>query len=134
MAITRVRFTEGSSGFVRFQLTDQAGEPVIFDGLTEGTLTLWDMETSVPGASPAEGIINNRDQQDVLPEGSPLEENNVSYESNGYVRWDLQPEDNVIVNPRRQVERHRAMFVFGWEGGSLNYELEIEVVNLRRAG
>lgn len=133
MAITRARFTEGSSGFVRFQLVDQAGAPVDFDGLTDATLTLWDIETGSADVSPAEGILNERDGQDILPEGSPLEEHNVTYESDGYVRWDLQPEDNVIVNPRRQIERHRAMFDFSFEGGSLNYELEIEVVNLRRA-
>lgn len=133
MAITRVRFNENSSGFIRARIVDQAGLPVEFTALTSATLTLWDVETGSAVVSPIEGIINGRDYQDILPAGSPLVENDVTYEGDGYFRWDLQPADNVIVNPRRQIERHRAMFVFDWLGGSLVYELEIEVMNLRRA-
>lgn len=132
MALIRERFTEGSSGFIRAQLVDQAGEPVEVSSLVSATLTLWDMETGSANVSPTEGIINNRDDQDILGSGSPSGDHNVTYEADGYFRWDLQPEDNVIVNPRRQVERHRALFIFAWSGGQVPYEVEIEVVNLRR--
>lgn len=132
MAISRERFTEGSSGFIRGQITDQNGDPVDIDVLTAARLTLYDLDTFVAGSSPMDGIINGRQQQDILGVGSsPATLNDVTYETNGYFQWDLQPEDNVILTPRRQVERHRARFQFSWTGGSFNYEIEIEVVNLR---
>lgn len=127
----RERFNEGASGFIRAQIVDQTGTPVDADAFTSATLTLYDMETYLPG-SPAEGILNDRDAQDILGVGSPpAEMNNVVYQANGYFQWNLQPEDNVIVNPRRQIERHRAVFRFTWATGSFPYEIEIEVVNLR---
>lgn len=132
MAIVRERFNEGASGFIRAQIVDQAGDAVEVASLTSATLTLYDVDTGSADVSPAEGIINSRDQQDILPAGSPFEENDVEYEASGYFQWNLQPEDNIIVTPRRQVERHRAMFIFTWNGGSFPYELEIEVVNLRK--
>lgn len=134
MPLIRERFNEGSSGFIRAQLVDQNGDPVEEQNLSAATLTLWDVETGSAQVSPSEGIINTREAQDILGSGSPLGDNDVTYEANGYFRWDVQPEDNVIVNPRRQVERHRALLIFSWTGGQLTYEVEIEVVNLRRVG
>ncbi len=134
MAISRERFNEGSSGYISAQIVDRYGAPVSVDDLTAATLTLLDLQTYAPGASPTVGIINARDDQDILASGlSPAELNDVSYESNGYFRWDVQPEDNVIVTPRRQLERHRAEFHFEFAGGAFNYPIEIEVVNLRKA-
>jgi hypothetical protein len=135
MAITRERFTEGSSGFIRGQSVDQAGDPMDVGVLTAATLTLYDMETGE--------ILNDRDAQSLLSGGSPeTGTNDVTFEADGYFRWDLQagvpgasPEDlgdNPIVTSRRQVERHRAMFRFVWTGGAFNYEVELEVVNLRK--
>ena len=135
MAITRERFTERSSGYIRAQIVDKDSNPVNGDDLTAATLTLYDMATYVSTASPIVGIINNRDAQDILAAGlSPSEKNDVTYEADGYFRWDLQPEDNIIVTARRQVERHRAEFNFAFTGGSFNYQIELEVVNLRKAG
>ena len=134
MAITRERFNEGSSGFIRAQIVDSNGDPVNVDALTVATLTLLDLQTCSPGASPAVGIINARDGQDILAAGmSPAELNDVSYEDDGYFRWDVQPEDNIIVTPRRQIERHRAEFHFEFTGGAFNYPIEIEVMNMRKA-
>lgn len=132
--MTRERFNEGASGFIRARIVDSAGDPVDVEALISATFTLWDVDTGSADTSPVEGIINDRNEQDILPEGSPSEENDVVYEADGYFQWNLQPEDNIIVTPRRQIERHRAMFVFTWDGGSLTHEIEIEVVNLRRAG
>ena len=131
MPLIRERFNEQSSGFIRAQLVDQAGDPVQVTDLDSATLTLWDLETG-SGGSPAEGIINGREEQDILPAGSPFTENDVTYEDDGYFRWDLQPEDNIIINSRKSIERHRALLVFAWPTGQLTYEVEIEVMNLRK--
>ena len=127
MAIDRVRVNEGSVKLLEFDIVNEADEAVSESSLTSAQLTLLDIETYAPGASPATGIINDRDAQDVL------NDNNVTIDSEGHVVWTMQPEDNVIVTPRRQVERHRAQFSFAWDEGSFNVEIEIEVVNLRKA-
>ncbi len=134
MAITRERFTEGSSGFIRAQIVDADGDFVPFDSLTAARLTLLDLMTYEPAESPALGIINERDAQDILAAGlSPAELNDVVYEDDGYFRWNVQPEDNVIVTPRRQMERHRAEFHFEFPGGAFNHVIELEVANTRKA-
>lgn len=132
MPLIRERFNERSSGFIRAQLVDQDGDPISVTDLDSATLTLWNLETGAGTGSPNEGIINGRDQQDILPTGSPEVLNDVTYEADGYFRWDVQPEDNVIINSRRSVERHRALLIFAWPTGQLTYEVEIDVDNLRR--
>ncbi len=132
MPLIRERFNERSSGFIRAQLVDQAGNPVSVSDLDTATLTLWDLETGSATVSPQEGIINSREEQDILPAGSPEVMNDVTYEADGYFRWDLQPDDNIIINSRKSIERHRALLVFTWPTGQLTYEVEIEVMNLRK--
>ncbi len=133
MAIPRKRFTEGGTGFVTAQVVDDDGAPVTESAITSATLTLFDLQTYVPSASSAVGIINGRDAQDINASGmSPASLNDVTYLDNGFFRWDLTPQDNIIVTPRRQIERHRAEFSFAFSGGSFNYQVEIEVVNLRK--
>lgn len=134
MAITRERFNEGSSGYIRAQIVDSDGEPVLFDDLTAANLTLLDLMTYAPEQSPAVGIINERDAQDILAAGlSPAEMNDVVYEDDGYFTWRVQAADNVIVTPRRQMERHRAEFHFEFPGGAFNYAIELDVENMRKA-
>lgn len=128
MALTRYRFTERQSGEIRVALPTVDGAALTVDDLTAVTLTLYDCATYVPG-SPTTGILNERDQQDIRG-GSPAGGLNVVYEE-GEAVWTIQPEDNVIVTSRRQVERHRALFVFTWADGAFPFEVEIEVVNLR---
>ena len=134
MAIDKVRVNERSSKVVTFTILDENSDPVPDSVLTTATLTLYDIGTTPSAAgSPVAGIINSRDSQDVL------NDNDVDIDADGLVTWATQPEDNIIVTERRQVERHRAMFHFSWPGGSpgttgsFDYEFEIEVVNLRKA-
>lgn len=125
----RFRFDEQSTGAIEFDIVDRNDDPVPASSLSAATLTLFDWETGAGnrGGSPAQGVINSRDAQDVL------NDNNVSISAEGHVVWTVQPEDNVIVTYRRHIERHRAMFTFTWSGGSFNYECELEVMNLRKA-
>ena len=129
MAIDRIRVNESSSRTVTFTLLDNAGAAIPLSAISTAQLTLYDLDTYVPGASPAEGIINSRDAQDVL------NANDVTIHStSGLVTWAMQPDDNIIVTLRRQVERHRAEFRFvTTNGAELDYQFEVEVVNLRKA-
>jgi len=129
VAIDRIRANESSSRTVTFTLLDNADVAIPLTAISTAQLTLYDMDTYVPGASPAAGIINSRDAQDVL------NTNNVTiHATSGLVTWAMQPDDNVIVTVRRQIERHRAEFRFvTTSGAELDYQFEVEVVNLRKA-
>ena len=140
--MTRLRFTELTSARVVGTIQDRTGTVVSAASLTDATLTLYDLLTAT-GGSPDPSIINGRDHQDVLGVGSPAEQNGVTLYSSLQTdtdgstynfEWLLDPEDNVIVTPRRQLERHRALLHFVWPNGEMRAEFEIEVVNLRKAG
>lgn len=121
----RVRVNERSTKLIEFDVLDEDGAGVPAANLTTAQLTLYDMDTAAPGESPDESILNDRDAQDVL------NVNDVTISSVGHVEWTMQPDDNVIVTSRRQLERHRAQFLFTWVGGEFRQEIEIEVLNLR---
>jgi len=124
-----LRCRERSADRVTGILYDSTPAVVAGSDVTICTLTLWDLETA-ENTSPVEGIINARHAFDVL--GS----SEVTISEAGEFVWYMDPADNVIVNSRRQVERHRATLHFEWqtttEDGFTNVELEIEVENLRR--
>jgi hypothetical protein len=128
VAIDRIRVNERSSKTNSFTLLDNVNVAVPLTAISIAELTLYDVDTYVP-ASPAEGILNSRDGQDVL------NTNDVTiHATSGLVTWAMQPDDNVIVTLRRQVERHRAEFRFvTTSGAELDYQFEVEVVNLRKA-
>ncbi len=130
----RFRFNQGASGVIPVVVKDGTGAVVPNGDLTVATLTLWDVDTYELDSSPIAGIINDRFQQDILGVNlSPATLNDVTYGQDS-IRWDVQPEDNIIITPRRQVERHRALFAFEFPTGEFTYECEIEVVNLRMQG
>lgn len=127
MAIERFRFDEQSSGSIEGDILDSEGSAVAAASLTTAELTLFDWDTGAAGGSvsPRDGIINSRDGQDIK------NANNVTIDSAGHFLWEIQPEDNIIVTARRQIERHRAMFLFTWADGEFRFECELDVVNLR---
>lgn len=132
MAIDRIRVNEGSSKIIEFDILDENGSIVPAANITVATLTLYDRETYQPGASPSVGIINGRDAQNVL-NGNNVVIADSGSPANKLVTWTMQPEDNPIVTPRRQIERHRAEFHIEFSTGEFNGEVEIEVMNLRKA-
>ncbi len=121
----QLRVNQGSSQVVTFTLLNEAGTAIPSAQLAAATLSLTDEETHVPGASPVEGVINSRDYQNIL------NANNVTIHStSGLVTWTMQPADNPILNPRRQIERHQATFRFAWSGGAFQDTIEIDVLPL----
>lgn len=129
--MTRVRFSEQSSARITGTILDRDGTLVPASEITAATLTLYDLETRT--------VINDREVQDILGSGSPPEENGVTIydtlqtdtDSTTYnFAWILEPDDNIIVTERRQLERHRAVLHFTWATGDMNQEVEIDVDNL----
>jgi hypothetical protein len=125
--MTCIRVNEGAEKAITVPLVGPDGVSVSFADLTAATVTLYDLDTYVP-TSPTDGIINSRVDQDILS-SSPAE----LTEADGGATFVLQPDDNIIVTERRQIERHRAIFAFETDTAQFNYECEIEVVNLRGA-
>jgi hypothetical protein len=59
--------------------------------------------------------------------------NDVTVDAAGLVTWEMQPEDNAILNQdRTTVETHVALFTFAWDGGHHHYDQEITVRPLKR--
>ena len=125
MALERVYMNEGESKDVCFTLTDTAGVAVPLSSIATAQLTLYDVETFEPGASPSDHIINGREAQDIKNAN-----NVVIHSTSGSVTWTMQAADNPLVTERRQVERHRAVFQFTTATAALPKEIEIEVKNL----
>ncbi len=119
-----VRVDRESSTVVTFTLENEAGLAIPLAQLTGAFRTLIDEETYDPGASPAVGVLNARDWQDILNAHDVT-----IHSTSGLVTWTMQPEDNLIVTPRRQVERHIATFVATWDGGQVVQPFEIDVRN-----
>lgn len=128
--MTRYRFNERTAQLIEGDILDAAGQPVDVSRLTAATLMLYDLDTYVPGASPAEGVINSRDQQDAL-NAHDVAIDADSPATVGHFVWSVQPADNIIVTPRRQIERHIAELTFTWDSGEFVYACELDVVNLR---
>lgn len=128
--MTRIRCRELSSDRITGTLKDSTGAVVPGSAVTSCVLTLWDLESVDQTSSPAQGIINSRVAFDML------DSEEVTIGEAGLFVWYVAPEDNVIVNPRRQMERHRATLHFEWTGevfdGDINVEIEIEVENMRK--
>lgn len=127
MSATRVN--EGAGQQLTGSILDAAGAAVSAASITSARLTLYDVETYEPDGSPVAGIINARNAVELLAE-SPV---GITL-SDGAFAFTLEPADNIIVTPRRQVERHRAEFVFEYPSGSSTMAIEIEVINLRSQG
>ncbi len=93
------------------------------DGSTIGsldTLTLTLYAVRVSGQT----RINSRDAQNVL------NANNVTFAA-GVVTWNLQPEDNIVVNAAdmstTQLEHHRALFQYSWDSGTKLGKHEVDI-------
>jgi hypothetical protein len=127
--MNRVRVNEGSTGQLTGTLVDATGTAVPITDVSMVLLSMIDLDSADLTVSPVQGILNDRLQADVTAD--------IAIDADGRFTWVLQPEDNIIVNPRRQVERHRAIFTFFYGAvGSpavsalARVECEIEVQNL----
>jgi hypothetical protein len=135
MADLRFRVDERSSGSVEGDIVDRNGAPVPAAQLTSATLTLIDLDIGAnPSGSPRPGIINGRNAQNVL------NANQVTIDAQGHFIWSFEPDDSdvpdtltdgqVLYLQRRQVWRHKALFVFLWATGEFRKQIELDVVNL----
>ena len=99
-------------------LQNGAGVPIVKANIVSAQLTLKDVDTGE--------VINSRLNQNII------DDNNVTiHDTSGLLTWTIQPEDNVLINPARQSETHRAVFDIVYSSTQrLRYELYLQVRNI----
>lgn len=113
---------EDSTALYQATLKDENGAAIPAAGLSALTLTLYN------DSSPSQQIINNRNSQNVL------NQNNVTVDSNGILRWTMQPADNKLFDSALAYEEHLALFKFEWQAGAKRgyHEVLLRVKNLNK--
>lgn len=109
---TTYEFTEQQTGTFTGVIQDGDGNPIGSNDLTTLTLTITNQADST--------VINSRDAQNVL------NANDVTLDVSGNLSWDIQAEDNIIVNDEivpGTVERHEVLFEWTWGAGKSSSEL-----------
>ena len=97
---------QDTTGIYSFELVDQDGDAIDVGQLEIVTLTYYDKETRQ--------IINTRESQDVL------QDNNVTILTDAgppivtTLTWSIQQEDTTIIDARRELETHIALFKWTW--------------------
>jgi len=105
----------------RYQTTikDEDGAVVPAANLSTLKLTLFSLHSGA--------ILNSRSAQNVL------NQNNVTVDTQGLLRWTLQPADNAILDDTLNIEVHRALFEWNYQGGKEGkHEVDFYVTNLRK--
>ena len=93
-----------------FEIVDEVGVAVDASQIATLTLTYYDKAT--------ERIINSRDAEDVLNLGDVALVTDIGPPIVTTVTWTLQPEDTVLVDQRREIEQHIALFEWTWNSGA----------------
>ena len=117
-------FEELSSGIYEADIVQDNGSPAGLGVLTALTLTLYDEH------SDNQAIVNERNDQDVL------NANNVTIDASGHLKWNIQPDDNAILDSNNYHEDHIAMFKYEWlSGGNTRrgyHRARLRVTNLSK--
>lgn len=98
------------------------------DGVTPlpaGTLSTLTLTLYAIKADGIDGIVNNRNQQNIL------NANNVTVSAGGLLTWSIQVGDTTLVEDI-PFERHIALFEWTWPSGAGKHEVILVVRNLHR--
>jgi hypothetical protein len=101
---------ELTTGLYTFEVVDESDEGVDAAQITTMVLTYYDL---VSGA-----MINSRDGQNVLNTNNVTLTTTIGPPLVTTVTWLLQPEDTVLVDMRRELEQHVALFQWTWDSGT----------------
>lgn len=114
---------ENSTATYTATIKDEDGNLVALSDLNSITLTYYNLSDK------DKTIINSRNNQNVK------NANNVSiHATSGLLTWELQTEDTEIQDQNKKNERHRALFVFDYSGGSKKgiHEFDIDIINISK--
>ena len=108
---------EGTTAIYSTTLVDEDSVAIGGAQVTVMTLTYYDVETNQ--------ILNSRDEQNVL------NTNNVTLSAGGVLEWLLQSGDTVIIDDRKELERHKALFTWLWGSDRIGrHEIEFDCENV----
>ena len=97
---------QDTTGIYSFEMVDQDEVAIDVAQLETVTLTYYDKETRQ--------IINTREAQDVLQNNNVIITTVAGPPIVTTLRWDIQQEDTVIIDSRRELETHIALFEWTW--------------------
>ena len=111
---------EQETGVFSFTIRDEDGVVIPASQLTAVLFTVY-----VPTSG---AIVNTRNAQNVL------NQNNVTISEAGVVAWTQQIADVTILDDTLEMETHRCLFLFTWQGGARSkpYEVDFELENLAK--
>ena len=110
VVVLKSTLLEGATPTYSLQLVNENSDKIEFDSLVTLTLTYYDMTTQT--------VINTRLEQGILASTSNTHKNNVSVSDAALVTWVLQVGDTVLVDDRKDFEKHVALFTWSWQDGS----------------
>lgn len=104
-------------------LQDENGNPIAGSALGTLTLTLYNLNDG-----PTYTILNSRDNQNVL------NTNNVTVDESGNLTWEMQTGDTPLVDAALDIEKHRAVFTWTYNGGTKTgrHVIDMAVKNLQK--
>ena len=109
---------ERTTAFYTTTIVDENDVGVALANIATLTLTYYDAETNA--------IINSRDDQDVKNTN-----NVVVAATGGGVTWTLQPLDTIIIDDRKELERHIALFTWTWNTVNIGRkEIAFDIENI----
>ena len=97
---------QDTTGIYSFELVDQDGDAIDVGQLETVTLTYYDKETRQ--------IINTRDGQNILQANNVIITTVAGPPIVATLIWSIQQEDTVIIDSRRELETHIALFEWTW--------------------
>ena len=97
---------QDTTGIYSFEMVDQNGAAIDVSQLETITLTYYDKETRQ--------IINTREAKNILQANNVIITTVAGPPIVTTLRWEIQQEDTIIIDARRELETHIALFEWTW--------------------
>ena len=109
---------EKRTGLYEMDLVKEDGTAFTPGEISGLTITYYDLDTT--------SIINSRTFQDCL------NTNDVTLDDTGHLIWEIQPEDSVIIDLRKELEQHIVLFTWSWDSDQRvgSFEVQFPIRNL----
>lgn len=109
---------EHQTGVCAFLLTDENGDGIDAGQIETMTLTYYDKATGE--------ILNTRQDQDAYNTNNVTITTDIGPPLASTVTWEIQPEDAILMDSRRELEAHIALFQWTWDSGNRHAAYEVQ--------
>jgi hypothetical protein len=135
--ITLGTINEGKTAVIIVTIRNENHDPILGSALLTLTLTLYDQDTQTE--TEIDDVINGRTEQDILgvtEPPPPARVNGGLIDETGILNLRLDPADNPIIDPTKDVENHIMLLEWTWlDDGVIKYggqEFILPVANLNK--